>query len=453
MPKSTPEQTFTKLYNLANDPATPEHMRESAKCKMTEWLKRHGKTERDYPAIFAKAADDDKAQKPPPPPPPDPRDGAPHPFDNPEFTPAGLVEGIVAKYVTMDEHVSVISSLWTVFTHVYLRFSTAPRLALGSEGPQSGKSTLRKVVRHLVYRPNEAALCSGAALERFIDRGPGTALLDELDLVDADTRRRLQRIWNYGHERDAKISLVIEGREKLFSIYAPMLAAGIGNFLAPTQESRTYSLDMKPYTVETKPPRDYNVSVDVGEFDAVYSYIRNWVGRVELNPDPPMPPGVILRSADNARGLLAVADACGPEWGYRARAAVTFLFKKEQAERPKIPMVRHGLVIFDALGVDQIGSVRFNKELRQLDLPDARWTRYRGASGMEYAHPIEMHEQAALLEEVGIYSERVRPPGEKQCRGYKRAQFEEALRKYGPAPPDDAEPGRARLRRITPQSD
>ena len=77
MPKSTPEQTFTKLYNLANDPATPEHMRESAKCKMTEWLKRHGKTERDYPAIFAKAADDDKAQKPPPPPPPDPRDGAP----------------------------------------------------------------------------------------------------------------------------------------------------------------------------------------------------------------------------------------------------------------------------------------------------------------------------------------------------------------------------------------
>src|SRR5262249_41955336 len=182
------------------------------------WLKRHEKTRADIPSILAQAVADDAAAQPPPPP-SDPRDGAPHPFDDPQFTPAGLVEGIVAKYVTMDEHVSVISSLWTVFTHVYLRFSTAPRLALGSEGPQSGKSTLRKVVRHLVYRPNEAALCSGAALERFLDRGPGTALLDELDLVDADTRRRLQRIWNYGHERDAKISLVIEGREKLFSIY------------------------------------------------------------------------------------------------------------------------------------------------------------------------------------------------------------------------------------------
>src|SRR5262249_39250180 len=228
--------------------------------------------------------------------------------------------------------------------------------------------------------------------------------------------------------------------------------AGIGNFLAPTQESRTYSLDMKPYTVETKPPRDYNVSVDVGEFDAVYSYIRNWVGRAQLNPDPPMPPGVILRSADNARGLLAVADACGPEWGYRARAAVTLLFKKEQAERPEITIIRHGLVIFDALGVDQIGSIGFNKELRQLDLPDARWIRYRGASGMEYAHPLEMHEQAALLDKVDVHSERVRPRGEKQCRGYKRVQFEEAQRKHGTAAPGEAEPARGRLRLIIPQS-
>jgi hypothetical protein len=55
MPKSTPEQTFTKFYNLASDPAAREPERESAKRKMATWLKRHGKTERDYPAIFAKA--------------------------------------------------------------------------------------------------------------------------------------------------------------------------------------------------------------------------------------------------------------------------------------------------------------------------------------------------------------------------------------------------------------
>ena len=134
MPKSTAEQTFTKLYNLANDPATPEYVRESAKGKMAGWLKRHGKTERDYPAIFAKAAEDDKAQQPPPPP-SDPRDGAPHPFDSPEFTPAGLVAGIAAKYVAMKPHVSVISAvdLFHACIHALCDRSTP---GAGQQGPR-----------------------------------------------------------------------------------------------------------------------------------------------------------------------------------------------------------------------------------------------------------------------------------------------------------------------------
>ena len=51
-----------------------------------------------------------------------------------------------------------------------------------------------------------------------------------------------------------------------------------------------------------------------------------------------------------------------------------FLLEKEKAERPQITMIRHGLVIFETLELDIIGSRQFNKELRQLDLPDARWT-------------------------------------------------------------------------------
>ena len=91
----------------------------------------------------------------------------------------------------------------------------------------------------------------------------------------------------------------------------------------------------------------------------------------------------------------------GPKWGRRARAALVFLLEKEKAERPEIAMLRHGLAIFDALELDQIKSTRFNQELKRLDLPDARWTRYRGPSGIEYAHPLEMHEQAFLLGQVG----------------------------------------------------
>src|SRR5262245_4248411 len=157
MSKSTPEQTFAKFFNLANDEAAPQHERVAAEHKMATWLKRHGKTKRDIQTILVKAAAADMAAQPPPPP-SDPRDSAPHPFDDPKFTPVGLVEGIVSKYVSMSEHVRVIISLWTPFTHVYNQFAIAPRIALVSEDPDSGKSTLRKVLKHLVYRSNREVL-------------------------------------------------------------------------------------------------------------------------------------------------------------------------------------------------------------------------------------------------------------------------------------------------------
>ena len=183
-----------------------------------------------------------------------------------------------------------------------------------SEGPDSGKSTALEVARRLVFRPNPETLGTGAAIVDFLDQGPGTVLLDELDQVDAEARRRLQQIWNMGHKRGAKISLKVGGRRKLIDIYAPMLAAGVGSFLAPTQRSRTFNLEMKPYTAETKPEREFD-DADVGHLDTVYTYLRRWAARVKLDPKPAMPPGVLSRFADNVKGLLAIADSCGEEWG------------------------------------------------------------------------------------------------------------------------------------------
>ena len=73
-----------------------------------------------------------------------------------------------------------------------------------------------------------------------------------------------------------------------------MLAAGVGGFLAPQQQSRTFNLEMEPYTEETKPERDWNV-VDEDEtrdLNTIYSFLRHWVAKVKLDPRPPMPLGV-----------------------------------------------------------------------------------------------------------------------------------------------------------------
>ena len=93
-----------------------------------------------------------------------------------------------------------------------------------------------------------------------------------------------------------------------------MLAAGIGGFLAPTQKSRTFTLEMESYTAEAKPEHEFD-DTDVDDLNAVYIFLRHWSARVNLNPKPVMPPGVLRRFADNVRGLLAIADSCGEEGG------------------------------------------------------------------------------------------------------------------------------------------
>jgi hypothetical protein len=456
MPKKTSAQHFRDLFARWTSGSTPEE-RATGERMADQWLKRRGKSRIDIPAILAQAIADDAAAQPPPPP-SDPRDAAPNPFEDPAFTPVGLVHGIVGKYLSMDWYVHVIYALWIVFTHVYPQFEIAPRLVMVSEGPDSGKSTARKVASHLVYRPNAEALGTAAAIREYLDQGPGTILLDELDYLDADARRQLLKLWNLGHERGAKISLMVKGRRKLVDIHAPILGAGIGDVLERTQQSRTFRLDMEPYTEETKPERRYD-SGDVADLNLIYTYLRNWVRTVKLNADPDTT-GLIRRFADNARGLLAVADACGPDWSKLARDAIMVFSDREKAEQPHFLIVKHGLAIFDAAGLEQASDVMptvlMNRELRLLDLPDARWSRYRGAGGMAYPHPITVPEQAALLRrkpnKIASFSRwpaGKRRAGTSSTKVYRRGDFEDALRRH------EAAQKRAgpRLRLVNPVSD
>jgi hypothetical protein len=457
MAKSTLAQRFARIFELFLNGATPGE-RDAAERKVNAWLKQHGKTRADIKAILAQAAADDAAQAPPPPP-PDPRDAAPHPFDDPAYTPVGLVHGIVGKYLTMEWYVQIIYALWIVFTHVYTQFEIAPRLVTVSEGPDSGKSTARKVARHLVFRPNTEALSTAAALREYLDQGPGTILLDELDYLDADARRELLKLWNHGHERGAKTSLMVGGKRKSVDVHAPMLGAGVGgDFLERTQGSRTFRLDMEPYTEETRPERRYDSS-DVGDLNLIYSYLRNWVRTVKLNPNPDTT-GLIRRFEDNARGLFAVADACGPNWSKLARDAIMVFSDREKAEQPHYLFVKHGLAIFDAAGLDQasdvMSTIQFNRELRLLDLPDARWSRYRGAGGMAYPHPITVPEQAALgrqkpnkIASFSHWPAGKRRPGTSSTKVYRRGDFEAAMRKHEAA----QERAGPRLHLVKPASD
>jgi hypothetical protein len=362
----------------------------------------------------------------------------------------------------MSEHVSVIATLAICLSHVYTQFAVCPRIGYTSKKKwETGKSILLELSRSLIFRTNEEALGTGAAVRDHLIAGPGSIALDEIDQADADARRKLSQLWNLGHRRGAKISLMVGGQKKLVSIYCPIFTAGFLTFLAGGQKSRLFNLEMERYTEETKPKRDYYSSdLDEAELENVHAYLCRWAPTAKLDLKPPMPPGVIARDADNVRGLLAVARSFGEGWEQRAHAAITFLLARERAERSEIALCRHTLVILDMLEpgkdvvvVDELGdlairSTRLNKELKQLDLADANWNRYCGPSGTEYEHPLLLNEQVELFHEAGVPVKQYWPTGPRkrgtQLQGIKRSDVEAALRKH------EGQPGRPLLRLITP---
>jgi hypothetical protein len=428
MAKKTSAETFAGIFNRFMSGST-EHERKEGERAMDAWLKRHRKKRIDIQPILAQAAADEAARQPQAAQ-PDPRDSAQHPYDDPRFTPAGVVYGLTEMYLAMEPHVRVIYTLYIIATHIYPRFRIIPRLALVSEQPDSGKTVALDVAKCMMLRSNPDVLSTGAAVVDFIDEGPGTIGLDEIDLLDAEAQKYVLLLWNVGHKRGATRALMVKGRRVRRKLSCPMMAAGLGSFLKAAQLTRTFVLEMQRYTEETKPELEFD-DEHTGDLDIVYSYLSQWAPKAKLKLNPAMPPRVIARDADNARVLLSVADACGTEWGRRAREAIVFLLEKAKTERPQIVFIRHGLAIFDMLEISAIKGTRFHQELKRLDLPDARWTRYRGPSGMDVAHPITPDERAKLAAMVGIVSKKVNPPGSKQFRGYTRAQFEEADRIYG----------------------
>jgi hypothetical protein len=430
-----------------------ETAREEMRQRILAGLKERGETWNHLAEITAAQYE---ALVAPPPPPSDPRDGEPAQFDPSMHNPASLVENITKAYATMTEHVRVIYSLWVCFTHVYTRFSIAMRVALASKKPNCGKSTGLEIARYLVFRPNEEAVGTGAAIEDHFSRGPCTLLLHEVEHADAEAKKRLQRIWNVGHKKgpSSKISKMVAGKKQTISLYAPVLLAGVGKgvgrLLATQQQSRTLRLEMQKYTKETRPPRNFHIEeeIDVEAFNSVYRLLCAWAAKAKLNPKPPMPLGVIARDEDNIRGLLAIADDCGGEWPGRAREALMVVLEQQKTESPEVAILRHGLVIFETLELERVKTTEFDKELRRLDLPGVNWSRYRGPGGDENEHPITASERADLLRESGIETKPMRPVGGgKLFRGLDRSWFEAALREHEPTP---AAP---RLRLITPQAE
>jgi hypothetical protein len=412
--------------------APHEGERETARRKLEALLKRLGKTWNDLPELLRPDYQPGAV---------DPRDDPPngtHPFDNPSYTPCSLIAGMIEKYVALEPHQSIAVALWIIHTHVYDRFMMTPRLVLTSPVRGCGKSTLLDVIGRLVARPEKSDNATTATIYHAA-HAANTLCLDEADNLDVGATHAMRAVLNAGHRKGGCISRMMAGQPRRFNVFTPVALAAIGSLSLPLMH-RSIVIHMVRHD-GSRPLLRFDAG-NFTDFDTVYSYVRHWVRQAKINTDPDMPPDLRNRQADNWRPLIAIADACGPEWGANAREAAIALSRGHHDEDIAIALLRDIREVFGARKMDRMMSRMIVDDL--IARPDAEWSEWRGAQGDQRPHKLTTGALAMLLRPFGIRPRTIWPlrrtAGTKSGKGYFRWQFEPVWRSYCDNPGTAAQP-------------
>ena len=140
------------------------------------------------------------------------------------------------------------------------------------------------------------------------------------------------------------------------------------------------------------------------------------------------------RDADNWRPLFAIADLVGNGWGKRARQAAERVLALVDNRSYGEMVLLDIKAIIDASTANEFPSAEIVDRL--VDLPGRPWAEFGRKQ-----KPITQTALAALLTPFKIVTVKVGRKN-KRLNGYTRQQFEDAFKRYLPAPPlSDQTPG------------
>jgi hypothetical protein len=223
------------------------------------------------------------------------------------------------------------------------------------------------------------------------------------------------------------VSRFVGGWSRRYPTFAPLAIAAIGMLPLPLLH-RSIVINMQRSSAQLR---------RLDEADAAFAWtrkaIRDWAVKVKLAPDPEMPPSLRNRAADNWRPLLSIADSLG--YGEPARAAATALSADRLYEDVGVQLLADVRTIFQARGIDRIGSAALVEQLIGLD--EGHWSEWRGPNDDRPPRKLTQPELAQLLHPFGINSRTIWPLGrrlgDKSTRGYVRSQFEQPWAAYCPS--------------------
>lgn len=315
-------------------------------------------------------------------------------------------------------------TLYSTYTHVHSAFYIAPRLMIKSPHRNSGKTTLATILRHLSWRGHYTDNASKASIYSASEDEKVTLILDELDTYLLKDRELLGLL-NSGHTRDGSVTRRIKGRRKQFSTYMPVVLVGI-DLVVPTLESRSIiiPIDRKKEDGSEATIEWHNDEEPVAELEILHNRLAKWA---EQNRDllkitkPERISELHNRAWDNARVMLTIAQVAGGDWPEQARAGILALYKRRRQTVPASELLLGdiGKILAGALKGESlfIQTSELLAELHKIE----RWEDLTGKGLSEILRPFE------------IYS-REKRVGKQVPRGYNRADFAEAVARYGYRP-------------------
>ncbi|UED85031.1 DUF3631 domain-containing protein [Streptomyces profundus] len=341
----------------------------------------------------------------------------------------------IARFVIPPHHHALdATALWVAATHLQAAWQHAPRLAVVGPAKRCGKSRLLDVLTETVHAPVITVNSTPAAVFRSITEEPPTLLVDEADTLFgtprvAEKNEEMRGLLNAGHQRGRYVLRVIgnDHTPHHFPTFAMAALAGIGE-LPDTVMDRSIVIRMRR-RADGERVSPYRTKRDSPRLRAIRDRVAAWAHPLTahaLRLEPQMP--VEDRAADTWEPLIIVADLAGGPWPARARAACARMVADEaraEADHPDnarlLADVRRVFAAAgdpDCLSTDQL-LFALNSD------PEAPW-------GEHTRTGLTARALARLLRDYDIRSGNVRMPDHTQRKGYTRAKFTDAWRRYCP---------------------
>ena len=241
---------------------------------------------------------------------------------------ATTLAATVKRYLVLSDATADVIALWILHTWVVNAFTMSPRLAIVSPTKGCGKTTVLRLLAHVVRRAKRAGSISPPALFRAIEQFRPTILLDETEKF-VEGGSDLHALLNEGHCKGGTVLRVLGEKLELreFSVFGAMAFARNGR-LPDDLEQRSIVIEMQ------RRRADENLSElrdDRSEsFQQVAKMCARWAddyASIVADTDPDME--MINRNRDNWRPLFAIANVIGEEWPNRIREAAAILAPRE----------------------------------------------------------------------------------------------------------------------------